>query len=205
MLDGFLFQDLYFRFNDLSYRWIAHDNWTYATTFTASTELRWISLPSTFLFFYPEFDHNCVFFCTKRAKGKVLLVFDGVDTVSSIWFNGIKVGSTDNMFRRYVRFLGGKQLSFLAMFMHAMFFFFVFMQDFLVGDLLKDGENKLEVCFQSPVLYALQRFKAHSAYRVPPECPPEVQKGECHVNFIRKVSVSCQTIVLYKERWIDYI
>uniref|UniRef100_H3C1U4 Beta-mannosidase n=1 Tax=Tetraodon nigroviridis TaxID=99883 RepID=H3C1U4_TETNG len=126
-------QDLYFRFNDLSYRWIAYDNWTYSTIFTASAEL--------------------------RAKEKVLLIFDGVDTVSSIWLNGVEVGSTDNMFRRY---------------------------DFSVGDSLKDGENELEVRFESPVLYASQRYKAHSAYRVPPECPPEVQKGECHVNFIRK-------------------
>lgn len=62
------------------------------------------------------------------------------------------------------------------------------MQDFPVRDLLKDGENVLKVGFVSPVLYAFQRYKAHSAYRVPPECPPDVQKGECHVNFIRKVS-----------------
>lgn len=126
-------QDPYFRFNDLSYRWIAYDNWTYTRIFTASAEL--------------------------RAKEKVLLVFDGVDTVSSIWLNGVKVGSTDNMFRRY---------------------------DFSVGDWLKDGENELQVCFMSPVLYASQRYEAHSAYRVPPECPPDVQKGQCHVNFIRK-------------------
>lgn len=33
----------------------------------------------------------------------MLLVFDGVDTVSSISLNGMSVGKTDNMFRRYVR------------------------------------------------------------------------------------------------------
>ncbi|XP_029683951.1 beta-mannosidase [Takifugu rubripes] len=126
-------QEPYFRFNDLSYRWIAYDNWTYARVFNVSPEL--------------------------RAKEKILLVFDGVDTVSSIWLNGVKVGSTDNMFRRY---------------------------DFQVGDVLTDGENVLKVVFMSPVLYASQRSRAHSAYRVPPECPPDVQKGECHVNFIRK-------------------
>lgn len=27
-------------------------------------------------------------------------------------------------------------------------------------------------------------------YRVPPECPPDVQKGECHVNFLRKEQCS---------------
>lgn len=46
----------------------------------------------------------------------------------------------------------------------------------------------LNVSFFSPVLYASEQRKAHSAYRVPPECPPDVQKGECHVNLIRKVS-----------------
>ncbi|XP_053192231.1 beta-mannosidase [Scomber japonicus] len=126
-------KDPYYRFNDLSYRWIALDNWTYTTTFTASAQL--------------------------RAKQEVLLVFDGVDTIASIWLNGVVVGNTDNMFRRY---------------------------DFPVRDLLKDGDNVLKVSFTSPVHYASERRKAHSAYRVPPECPPDVQKGECHVNFIRK-------------------
>ncbi|XP_040055858.2 beta-mannosidase [Gasterosteus aculeatus] len=129
---GFI-KDPYYRFNDVSCRWIAFDNWTYTTTFTASAQL--------------------------RANERVLLVFDGVDTVASIWLNGIVVGKTDNMFRKY---------------------------DFAVRDLLKDGDNVLKVSLLSPVLYASERRKAHSAYRVPPECPPDVQKGECHVNFIRK-------------------
>ncbi|XP_072220835.1 beta-mannosidase [Leuresthes tenuis] len=123
----------YFRFNDVSYRWIALDNWTYTTMFTVSAQL--------------------------RLKQKVLLVFDGVDTVASISLNGIIVAKTENMFCRY---------------------------DFSVRDLLKDGENMLEVSFLSPVIFASERRKAHSSYRVPPECPPDAQKGECHVNFIRK-------------------
>nr|XP_043903841.1 beta-mannosidase [Solea senegalensis]XP_043903842.1 beta-mannosidase [Solea senegalensis] len=129
---GFI-QDPYFRFNDLSYRWIAFDNWTYTTTFSVMHPL--------------------------RTKQKVVLVFDGVDTVASIWLNGVSVGRTDNMFRRY---------------------------DFTVRDSLKDGDNVLRVCLQSAVVYASERSKVHSAYRVPPECPPDVQKGLCHVNFIRK-------------------
>ncbi|KAL3968559.1 perforin 1 [Sarotherodon galilaeus] len=125
--------DLYFRFNDVSYRWIALDNWTYTTTFTLSAEL--------------------------SVKQKVLLVFDGVDTVGSISLNGIALGKTYNMFCRY---------------------------DFSVKDLLKDGENVLQVGLLSPILYASEQRKAHTSYVVPPECPPGVQKGECHVNFIRK-------------------
>uniref|UniRef100_A0AAX7UEP9 Beta-mannosidase n=1 Tax=Astatotilapia calliptera TaxID=8154 RepID=A0AAX7UEP9_ASTCA len=67
--------DPYFRFNDVSYRWIALDNWTYTTTFTLSAEL--------------------------SVKQKVLLVFDGVDTVGSVSLNGIAVGKTNNMFCRH--------------------------------------------------------------------------------------------------------
>ncbi|XP_016014568.1 beta-mannosidase isoform X2 [Rousettus aegyptiacus] len=50
--------------------------------------------------------------------------------------------------------------------------------------------NVIEVRFQSPVLYAAQQSRAHSSYQVPPNCPPSVQKGECHVNFIRKEQCS---------------
>lgn len=63
----------------------------------------------------------------------------------------------------------------------------LFPQDFPVTELLQNGENVLKVSFTSPVLYASERRKAHAGARVPPECPPDVQKGECHVNFIRKV------------------
>ena len=50
--------------------------------------------------------------------------------------------------------------------------------------------NIIEVRFQSPVIYANQRSERHTAYWVPPNCPPPVQDGECHVNFIRKVKAS---------------
>ncbi|XP_047010242.2 beta-mannosidase isoform X2 [Ictalurus punctatus] len=42
----------------------------------------------------------------------------------------------------------------------------------------------------SAVTYAAERSQAHASYKVPPECPPAVQKGECHVNFIRKAQSS---------------
>ncbi|XP_070297058.1 beta-mannosidase [Salvelinus sp. IW2-2015] len=91
------------------------------------------------------------------------MVFEGVDTVASISLNGVVVGKTDNMFRRY---------------------------DFSVGRLLKEEENVVKVSLLSPVVYASERSQAHSSYRVPPDCPPPVQKGECHVNFIRKAQSS---------------
>ncbi|XP_016127701.1 beta-mannosidase-like [Sinocyclocheilus grahami] len=98
-----------------------------------------------------------------RGKGKAVLVFEGVDTVSTISLNGVTIGKTDNMFRRH---------------------------DFEVTDLLKDEDNILQVWIMSAVTYASQRSHAHTEYRVPPDCPPPVQKGECHVNFIRKAQSS---------------
>ncbi|XP_055018225.1 beta-mannosidase-like [Boleophthalmus pectinirostris] len=131
-----LIQEPYYRFNDLVYQWVALENWTYSTSF---------SLNSTF-----------------RDKNKLLLIFDGIDTVSTISLNGLTLGNTDNMFQRY---------------------------DFSVRGMLKDKDNVLEVSLTSPVLYAKERRK-QSSYRVPPECPPNVQKGQCHVNFIRKEQCS---------------
>ncbi|MEJ1270796.1 mannosidase beta A lysosomal [Cricetulus griseus] len=50
--------------------------------------------------------------------------------------------------------------------------------------------NSLELRFQSAVQYAKLQSKAHTSYPVPPACPPKEQKGECHVNFIRKEQCS---------------
>jgi len=47
--------------------------------------------------------------------------------------------------------------------------------------------NFVEVRFLSAVSYAAEQSRCHKAYRIPPACPPPVQKGECHANFIRKV------------------
>uniref|UniRef100_A0A671SAU7 Beta-mannosidase n=1 Tax=Sinocyclocheilus anshuiensis TaxID=1608454 RepID=A0A671SAU7_9TELE len=73
---GFI-SDPYYRFNDLAYRWISLDNWTYTTSFSVPTHV--------------------------RGKGKAVLVFEGVDTVSTISLNGVTIGKTDNMFRRYAQ------------------------------------------------------------------------------------------------------
>lgn len=66
--------------------------------------------------------------------------------------------------------------------------FFPLMQSFDITTVVRNV-NSLELRFQSPVLYAAQQSKAHTSYWVPPDCPPPVQKGQCHVNFIRKVTV----------------
>ncbi|GAB1288145.1 Beta-mannosidase [Apodemus speciosus] len=131
-----LIQDPYYRFNDLNYRWISLDNWTYSTEFKIPFNL--------------------------SEWQKVKLIFDGVDTVAEILFNNVTIGKTDNMFTGY---------------------------SFDITNVVKDVSS-LKLRFQSAVLYAAQQSRAHTRYPVPPECPPAEQKGECHVNFIRKAQCS---------------
>ncbi|XP_025839605.2 beta-mannosidase [Vulpes vulpes] len=128
---GFI-QDPYYRFNDLNYRWISLDNWTYSKNFKIPFNI--------------------------RNWQKVNLIFEGVDTVAKVLLNNVPIGKTDNMFKRY---------------------------SFDITSVVSNV-NSLELRFQSPVLYAAQQSKAHTSYSVPPDCPPLVQKGQCHVNFIRK-------------------
>lgn len=54
---------------------------------------------------------------------------------------------------------------------------------------LVSGLNKLEVRFESPVL-AAKALADKYPYRVPPECVPREQHGECHANFLRKQQCS---------------
>uniref|UniRef100_A0A8B9M4L0 Beta-mannosidase n=1 Tax=Accipiter nisus TaxID=211598 RepID=A0A8B9M4L0_9AVES len=70
-----LIQDPYYRFNDVMYRWISLDNWTYSRTFKTPFDI--------------------------KKWQKVNLVFEGVDTVAQILINNITLGRTDNMFNRY--------------------------------------------------------------------------------------------------------
>lgn len=47
-------------------------------------------------------------------------------------------------------------------------------------------ENYIEIKFHSAVNWAKEKSTQHG-YAIPPDCPPKVQNGDCHVNFIRKV------------------
>ena len=76
--------------------------------------------------------------------------------------NGVQVGKSKNMFHRYI---------------------------FNVKGALKTGSNAIKVRFTSAVLYAKGQAKKFP-YRVPPQCPVPVQRGECHGNFIRKEQCS---------------
>ncbi|XP_068043584.1 beta-mannosidase isoform X2 [Anomalospiza imberbis] len=131
-----LIQDPYYRFNDVMYRWISLDNWTYSRTFKTPFDI--------------------------RKWQKVNLVFEGVDTVAQILLNNVTLGRTDNMFNRY---------------------------SFDITSVIQEV-NLVEVRFLSAISYAAEQSRCHKAHGIPPACPPPVQKGECHVNFIRKEQCS---------------
>uniref|UniRef100_T1J4G7 beta-mannosidase n=1 Tax=Strigamia maritima TaxID=126957 RepID=T1J4G7_STRMM len=65
-----------YRFNDINYRWVGLDSWSYSRNFTG--------VPAKFL------DHI-----------QINLLCEGLDTVSQIFINGFVVGNSDNMFINY--------------------------------------------------------------------------------------------------------
>ena len=86
------------------------------------------------------------------------LHFDQIDTVANITLNECFLGQTNSMFIPYT---------------------------FNVMRSCLQSNNQLRIDFESPVIYALNQAKAYND-SVPPDCPPDVQHGECHVQFIRK-------------------
>lgn len=70
-----LTEDIYYRFNDINYRWVSKENWTYSLKFEVEDKF--------------------------IEKQEIFLVFHGVDTVASIYLNDEYIGNTDNMFVRY--------------------------------------------------------------------------------------------------------
>ncbi|ESO06388.1 hypothetical protein HELRODRAFT_64903, partial [Helobdella robusta] len=132
-----LIEDPLYRYNDVENKWVAWSNWTYSKQFNVSNE--------------------------DLKSQQVDLVLEGFDTVAEVFLNGQRIGTTRNMFRRYV---------------------------FNVKHLLRSSTcNLLAIKFVSPVWYARQEA-INYPYRVPPECPPDVQHGECSYNFIRKAAYS---------------
>ena len=93
------------------------------------------------------------------ALAQFTLHFEQVDTVANITLNECYLGQTTSMFVPYAFEL--------------------------TASCLRRSENQLRVNFTSPVAYANQQASLYND-TVMPECPPDVQHGECHVQFIRK-------------------
>eukprot|EP01118_Nematostelium_gracile_P012200 TRINITY_DN4427_c0_g1_i1.p1 TRINITY_DN4427_c0_g1~~TRINITY_DN4427_c0_g1_i1.p1 ORF type:complete len:481 (-),score=120.60 TRINITY_DN4427_c0_g1_i1:1153-2595(-) len=134
-----LIPDPYFGYGDTDLRWIAYDDWTYSRQFSMNK--------------------------SDLLKKKIVLVCDGLDTVSKITLNNVVVGQSDNMFRRYI---------------------------FDITNTVS-GSNMIQVGFTSAINYAKQtadNYTQAPPQGIPPNCPADVQRGECHVNFIRKEQCS---------------
>ncbi|KAJ0173564.1 hypothetical protein K1T71_010713 [Dendrolimus kikuchii] len=126
--------DILYRFNDVLTRWVAYDTWTYTGRFNVTpNELN-----------------------TRIAS----LVFDGVDTIAFVELNDHPIGSTNNMFVRYV---------------------------YDVKQYLKIGQNELKIYFASPIEVAKSRSEKNF---IAPDCVPAVYHGECHANQLRKMQAS---------------
>ena len=92
------------------------------------------------------------------ALTQFTLHFDQIDTVANITLNECFLGRTNSMFIPY---------------------------NFNILRSCLQSTNQLRIDFESPVIYALNQAKAYND-TVPPDCPPDVQHGECHVQFLRK-------------------
>lgn len=99
------------------------------------------------------------------TKQHIFLTAHGLDTIATVTLNDQKIISAANMFVRYTT---------------------------PVKSILKAKHNTLKVHFVSAPLYAKRRFEEvqKEKYLIPPTCVPGVEKGECHVNMLRKMQAS---------------
>ena len=98
--------DPYWRDNEAKLQWIGQANWAYERDF---------EVPAGFL-----------------ANRRVLLRCEGLDTLATVWVNGRRAGTADNMFRTW---------------------------EFDVRRLLRPGANRIRVRFASPLPYMARKMK----------------------------------------------
>jgi|WetSurMetagenome_2_1015567.scaffolds.fasta_scaffold28983_2 beta-mannosidase len=99
LLNNKIIDDPFYSDNELRMDWIPECDWLYQTIFDFNGDI----------------------------KNKVDLVFEGLDTISEIYLNNIRLGGTDNMFVQY---------------------------QYNVKNILKAKGNKLKVLFKSPTRFA---------------------------------------------------
>jgi beta-mannosidase len=77
--------DPYWRYNDIVYRWVGKEQWTYSRSFTLDSS--WLK------------------------QKRILLVADGIDTVATILLNGQTIAWVNNMFRKVSSLLSYSHLT----------------------------------------------------------------------------------------------
>ncbi|XP_044756107.1 beta-mannosidase [Coccinella septempunctata] len=138
LLSNRIIEDPLYEENDQKYKWVGESNWTYFRNFKVGGSLI-------------EYDN-------------INLVFEGIDTIASIFLNGVNIGNSTNMFVKYV---------------------------FDAKNKITLGNNLIEIRFLSPVEFANKlAIEQNKIYPVPPQCPPSDYRGECHINQLRKMQAS---------------
>jgi beta-mannosidase len=126
LLAAGLIVDPYLDDNETQLTWIGHTTWSYRTAFD------W------------------------RPQGydRVQLLFEGLDTVATVYLNGTRIADTANMHRSY---------------------------RIDVGQLLTEGENGLEVVFRAPYEYTAERQAAYGPLPGPYDEPYQfIRKMACN-------------------------
>ncbi|CAH0550626.1 unnamed protein product [Brassicogethes aeneus] len=76
LMNNKIIGDIFYEYNDVNYRWVAKENWTYYTKFTVQDD-------------FLKNEH-------------INIVFEGLDTYADVKINNITVGKSRNMFVKYI-------------------------------------------------------------------------------------------------------
>ena len=102
-------------------------------------------------------------FPSLNQSSSINLILNSIDTIASVYLNGKFIAYVNNEFLKY--------------------------QVDSVNKYLLDGYNLLELKFFSPANQASYLANIYPYYE-PQDCPPSVQHGICHANFLRKQQCS---------------
>lgn len=126
MFKAGIVKDPYYGFNYRENEWIGRTDFTYEVEIDATDDI--------------------------LSEESIILNFDGIDVYSDIYLNGVKLGSTDNMFLKY---------------------------SYEIKPLLKKGKNKLCVEMKS-TLNAMDKIDSSGYFSIFNEKRLFVRKAQCH-------------------------
>ncbi|QHW34819.1 glycoside hydrolase family 2 protein [Paenibacillus rhizovicinus] len=107
----------------------------------------------------PIFDHDYEYarsfsLCSEdAAKPDKILRFEGLDTLAEVEVNGVRVLTSDNMFRTY---------------------------EISVDDVLREGDNTIRVVFRSPVAYMTEKQAEQPLFGIPMVVPGYTHLRKAH-------------------------
>lgn len=133
LLDNGIIDDPFYRLNEHEVQWVDKEGWEYKTQFNIDKEL--------------------------LQYHRVALDFKGLDTYADVYLNGIKLLSSDNMFREW---------------------------DVDIREAIKEGQNELHIVFKSPIAEGIKKYDAQG-YVIPASDNDLAKIGKVEGN--KKVSI----------------